>query len=206
MDAKDLAGWLLVIGPVLFGIGAGDPYLVRAWTAQPAEFHSIVAAHTTAWRATNLLFVAGTVVTAAGLASLPSFLPDGWARAAAMAGVVAFAIAAVLWIIVLIFRLTVTPGIARDFADSATPEPAIREIERLNAGLFKGFIVIGLGGLAAVGIAIAAGGPIPAAVGWGSAALSGLLVSGLVRTGDLPPFTVYLAPLAFGIALLVGSS
>lgn len=83
-------------------------------------------------------------------------------------------------------------------------DPWITAFDRLNAGLFNAFIVIAFTGLAAIGVAATAGGPIPAPLGWGSAALSGLLVGGLLLTGDVPPFTVYLAPLAFGIALLVG--
>jgi len=205
LDAADVAGWLLVAGALGFGVGAGDPYLVRAWTAPHETFLSIVARHPLAWRVTHILFIGGTVLTAAGLAALPALLPDGWPRALALAGATAFAIAAVLWIVSLIYRLTVTPGAARDFAAAGTIDQALATFDRLNGGLFKGFIVIAFTGLAAIGIATTAGGPIPAPVGWGTAASSGLFIGGLVLSGDMPPFTVYLAPLAFGIALLAGS-
>ena len=204
MDAAQVAGWLLVIGSVTFGIGAGDPYLVRAWTAPLETFLAIVARHTVAWRATHVLFIGGTVLTAAGLAVLPGLLPDGWPRALALAGAAAFAIAAVLWLVSLVYRLAVTPITARVFTESGAPDPSVTALDRLSGGLFKAFIVIALAGLAAIGLATTAGGPIPAPLGWGSAALSGLLIGGLMLTGDMPPFTVYLAPLAFGIALLLG--
>jgi hypothetical protein len=205
VDAAQMAGWLLVIGSLLFGIGAGDPYLVRAWTAPQETYLTIVARHPVAWRATHVLFIGGTVLTVAGLAVLPSLLPDGWPRALALAGAVAFVIAAVLWIVSLVYRLVVTPDTARLFIESGTLDPSITWIDRLNGGLFKAFIFIALAGLAAIGVATTAGGPIPAPLGWGSAALSGLLIGGLMLIGDMPPFTVYLAPLAFGIALLVGA-
>ena len=204
MDAAQVAGWLLVIGSVTFGIGAGNPYLVRAWTAPHETFLTIVARHPIAWRNTHVLFIGGTALTAAGLAALPSLLPDGWPRALALAGVTAFAIAAVLWIVSLIYRLVITPGTARDLTEMGTLDPSVAALDRLNGGLFKAFIVIAFAGLASIGAATTAGGPIPAPLGWGSAALSGLLIAGLMLTGDMPPFTVYLAPLAFGIALLVG--
>jgi len=200
-----VAGWLLVIGSVTFGIGAGDPYLVRAWTAPHETFLTIVARHPVAWRATHILFIGGTVLTAPGLWVLPSLLPDGWPHALALAGAAAFAIAAILWIVSLVYRLVVTPSTARSFIESGALDPSVTALDRLNGGLFKAFIVIALAGLAAIGVATTAGGPIPAPLGWGSAALSGLLIGGLMLTGDMPPFTVYLAPLAFGIALLVGA-
>ena len=200
-----MAGWLLVIGSVTFGIGAGDPYLVRAWTAPHETYLATVARHPVAWRATHVLFIGGTVLTAPGLWVLPSLLPDGWPHALALAGAAAFAIAAILWIVSLVYRLVVTPSTARSFIESGALDPSVTALDRLNGGLFKAFIVIALAGLAAIGVATTAGGPIPAPLGWGSAALSGLLIGGLMLTGDMPPFTVYLAPLAFGIALLVGA-
>ena len=205
MDAAHVAGWLLISGSITFGIGAGDPYLVRAWTAPQETFLTIVARHPIAWRATHVLFIGGTVLTTAGLVAMPSLLPDGWPRALALAGAAAFAMAAVLWIVSLIYRLAVTPSTARDFTETGALDPSVTALDRLNGGLFKAFIVIALAGLAAIGIATTAGGPIPAPLGWGSAALSGLLVGGLLLTGDMPPFTVYIAPLAFGIALLAGA-
>jgi len=205
VDAAQVAGWLLVVGSVTFGIGAGDPYLVRAWTAPHETFLAIVARHPVAWRNTHVLFIGGTVLTAAGLAVLPSLLPDGWPRALALAGAAAFSIAAILWIVSLIYRLVVTPSTANFFVESGALDPSVTALDRLSGGLFKAFIVIGFAGLAAIGVATTAGGPIPAPLGWGSAALSGLLIGGLLLTGDMPPFTVYLAPLAFGIALLVGA-
>jgi hypothetical protein len=205
VEAAQVAGWLLVIGSVTFGIGAGDPYLVRAWTAPHETFLTIVARHPVAWRATHVLFIGGTVLTAPGLWVLPSLLPDGWPHALALAGAAAFAIAAILWIVSLVYRLVVTPSTARSFIESGALDPSVTALDRLNGGLFKAFIVIALAGLAAIGVATTAGGPIPAPLGWGSAALSGLLIGGLMLTGDMPPFTVYLAPLAFGIALLVGA-
>ena len=205
MDVAHLAGWLLVVGSVTFGLGAGNPYLVRAWTAPQAAFLTIVARRPVAWRITHVLFIAGTVVTTAGLAALAIVVPDGWSSSLAVAGVTTFATGGLLWIVSLVYRFAVTPEAARVFAETGGVDPWIATFDRLNAGLFKAFIVIAFSGLAAIGIATAVGGPIPPPLGWGAAALSCVFVGGLLVTGDMPPFTVYLAPLAFGIALLVGS-
>jgi len=202
VNATHLIGLMVVIGPLSFGIGAANPYLARAWTAPRERFLAIVAGHPRSWRVTNLLFVAGTTITAAGLATLPGVVPDGSARALALAGAVGFAIAAVLWNVSLVHRLAVTPATAREFVDRGTIDPSMDALDRLSGGLFKAFIVIGSAGLAAIGVALANGGPIPAPIGWGAAVFSGVLVVGLVVTGDMPPFTVYIAPLVFGLALL----
>ncbi|HEY5248218.1 MAG TPA: hypothetical protein VIJ15_07185 [Dermatophilaceae bacterium] len=74
--------------------------------------------------------------------------------------------------------------------------------DRLSAGLVQAFIVVAFAGLAAIGVATTAGGPIPAPLGWSVAAVSVLLVGTVVLGGDMPPFSVYLVSLAFGIALL----
>lgn len=206
MDGSQLTGWILIIGSVAYCIGAGDPYLIRAWTAPQETFLTIVGRHPVAWRVTHLLFIGGTVLTAAGLAMLPLLLPEGWARGLAIAGAAGFAIAAVLWIVSLIYRLTVTPATAGVFADTDAVDPWVATLDRLSGGLFKGFIVIALGGLTAIGIAATGGGPIPAALGDGVAVVSAILVVGLVLAGDMPPFTVYIAPFAFGVALLLGAS
>jgi len=81
-------------------------------------------------------------------------------------------------------------------------DPWVATFDRLIGGLFQAFIVVAFAGLAAIGIATTAGGPIPAVLGWSVAAVSVLLVGTLVLVGDMPPFTVYLVSLAFGIALL----
>ena len=116
MDAAHLTGWLLVGGSLAFGVGAANPYLFQAWTAPQETFLTIVARRARAWRVTNDLFIGGTVLTAAGVAGLPGVVPDGWPRALAVAGAVGFAIAAVLWIVSLLYRLAVVPTTARAFA------------------------------------------------------------------------------------------
>ncbi len=202
-DSSLLTGWQLVVGAVMFGMAAGNPYLVRAWTSPRETFLTIVAGHPAAWQLSHVLFIAGSVITAAGLAPLAALVPDGWPRSLAIAGALAFVIGTVLWVISLIYRMAVVPTSARVFVEQGSLDRRASDLDRLNGGLFGTFIVIAFAGLAAIGIATTAGGPIPAPLGWGAAAFSALCVAGLVVAGDMPPFTVYLAPLAFGIALLV---
>ena len=202
MDAGHLTGWLLVGGAVLFWMGAGNPYLVRAWTASQEDYLAIVAKRPGAWRFTSLLLMTGTVVTAAGFAGLPALLPDGWGRALGSGAVGAFEIAATLWIISLLYRHTVLPTTARMFVETGVVDGGSAPLDRLSGGLFKGFIVIGFAAIGALGVAATAGGPIGPMLGWGSAVVSALLVAGLVAFGDVPPLTIYIPTFAFGVALL----
>jgi hypothetical protein len=202
VDAAVAVGWSLVVGSVLFGIGAGNPYLMRAWTAPQPEFLRIVSSRPGAWRLTSLSFIAATVLVAAGFAAVPGLLADDGARALATEGAVAFGIAAVLWTVALLHRLAVAAPAARTFVETGRIDPAGEPLDRLMGACFKAFIIVGLAGVGAVGIALAIGGLVPALVGWGAAALSVLLVLGLLASGDMPPFTVYIAPLVFGIAIL----
>ncbi len=206
MEASHLIGWVLVVGAVGFGVGAGDPYLVRAWTAPQDLFLAVVARHPTAWRVTHLLFIGGTALTVAGLVMVPALLPSDPARVTALAGAIVFAIAAILWTISLVYRLAVTPAVARTFVTTGTLDPTTIVLDQMSAGLFRAFMVLAFCGLAAIGIASTFGGPIPAPIGWGTALLGGLAVVGLILAGDMPPFTVYLPPLAFGVALLINGS
>ena len=202
MDALHLTGWLLVGGSVLFWIGAGNPYLIRAWMAPHADYLAIVARRPGAWRFTSLFLMTGTVVTAAGFAGLPALLPDGWGRALAAGAVGAFEIAATLWIISLLYRHAVLPTMARTFVETGVVDAGSAPLDRLSGGLFQGFMVIGFAAIAAIGVAATAGGPIAPMVGWGSAVLSALLVAALVAFGDVPPLTIYIPTLALGVALL----
>ena len=203
MSDVSLTGWMLVAGAILFGIGAGNPSLARAWTAPQAEFLAVVARHPGAWRFTGIFMIAGTVVTAAGIAALPALLPAGWGQTLGTGAASAFGIAAVLWVISLLYRQAVVPSTAETFSETGAVDLESVPLERLSGALFHGFIVVGALAIAALGIAETAGGPVGAPVGLACAALGALFVGGLLAFGDMPPFTIYIPTLAMGIALLV---
>ena len=161
MSGSQVTGWLLVLGAVAFGTGAGNPRLLRAWTAQEEVFLTIVARHPRAWLVTNLLFIVGTVLTVTGVALLPDVVPAGWPRQLAIAGATAFALAGSLWLVSLVYRLAVQPTVARGFAQTGATDPWVATLDRLSGGLFQAFIAIAFAGLAAIGVATTAGGPFP---------------------------------------------
>lgn len=203
MDARQVAGWLLVAGATLFFIGAANPVLMRAWTSPRDAFLGTIAAHPRAWRSTTLLMVAGTIVTPAALSIVWLAPSPGWTVALAQAGAVGYLIASALWLVTLLHRLAITPETARTFLATGSTEPWVDATERLMHTFFLVFIAAGSLALAAVGLATTGGGPIPAFVGWGTIALSAVSLVALWRTGDVPPFVLYLPPMAMGVSLLL---
>jgi hypothetical protein len=204
MTDRSVEGLVLAIGAMLFLIGAANPVLMRAWTSPRELYLQIVAGHPTAWRVTNMLFLAGTVLTAAGMAELPMVVginADGSRVLTSIAGL-AVAIGAVLWIVSLIGRLVVTPDLASAFVagtGEATPVPT----ERLMGGLFGAFILLAGLGLVALGVGFIAA-PVLPTLGWVCVAFGVIITGGYLVFGDVPPFMVYLATGLLGLALLVG--
>ncbi len=204
MTDRSVDGLVLAIGAMLFLIGAANPVLIRAWTSPRELYLQIVAGHPTAWRVTNVLFLAGTVLTAAGMVELPMAAgidADGARVLTSIAGFVV-AIGSVLWIVSLIGRLTVTTNVASAFVagtGDATPVP----VERLMGGLFGAFILLAGLGLGALGVGFLVASVLPA-IGWVCVAFSVIITGGYLVFGDVPPFVVYLATGLLGIALFVG--
>jgi hypothetical protein len=205
-DPAAIAGILLVAGAVLFLIGAGNPHLYRAWTGPRPVYLQVIREHPIAWWFTNVLFIAGTVLIVAGAGTLPGLATGGgaaWLDATAMA----IALAGVLWILSLVYRLAVEPWTARAASDGDTAGPssaaAPDPLELWSGGLFVAFTLVGGMAMAALGIGIVATGIAAPLVGWVSVAIGLIAVAGLLITGDMPPFVLYLPSLVLGLALLL---
>lgn len=198
------AGILLVAGAASFLIGAFNPVLGRAWTAPEDVYLGIVHSHRTAWRTTNLLLVAGTALTAAGLWVVPASAvasADALTRAAAAV----YAIAATLWIASLAFRLSVTQDAAARFVESGEVDPVFRALGRWAGALFAVFTLLAAAAIVAFGAAIVAAAALPALVGWFAVVVGSIAIVGYLVFGDMPPFVLYLPTGAIGFVLLAAA-
>jgi hypothetical protein len=101
------------------------------------------------------------------------------------------------------FSLAVVPTVASRFAATGIVDPAAEIADRWAGGLFGAFVVLGAAGLIAVGLALAVGGPVSSLVGAGTSVFALLVLGGFVIAGDVPPLTLFLPPLAIGLALLL---
>ena len=158
MTDRSVDGLVLLNGAMLFLIGAANPVLIQAGprrgscTSRSSPAIRPHGAYRTcfSWPARS-----------SPLRAWPSFRratgvdADGARVLTSIAGLVV-AIGAVLWIVSLIGRLTVTTDVASAFVagtGEATPVPA----ERLMGGLFGAFILLAGLGLGALGVGFLGG-------------------------------------------------
>lgn len=201
----DVAGAALTLGAVLFLAGAANPRLFAVWTAGEEVQLRLIDAHRRSWEVTNLLFAIATVLTVAGLSVTPDIIGPGGAALARIA-VAAYGMGAVLWLAAIVFRLAVTPAAASAFARSGTSEAGYAAASRWSGGLFASFTVTAGSSLVVLGMAVLAGGALPALVGWFTIVIGVVIVGGYLIARDMPPFVVYLPTGALGIAILLAAT
>jgi len=203
LAADRLPGVLLVTGGALLVLLAAPTAALppAIWTGAPEVSLPLIARHRTIWRLANIGFLLATVLVAAGLFLVPSALgADG--AALATAGAVAFAIAAMAWIITLSIRLGFTPGVAARYVNQGSLDPSFPPLARLAGVLFASFILVGSGALTAIGVAALLGGVLPAWAAWATLLISLATIGGYVALGDTLPAFVYVPTTLLGIVLL----
>jgi hypothetical protein len=204
-DGLLAAAVLLVAGPVLFMVGAGNPALVRYWTAPRETGLEIVRAHRLAWRLANGGFIVATVITAAGLVLLALALDGHAFRSAALASVaVAYVVAGTLWCVDLAIRIRTTPALADLVASGAPTEPAETLLGAATSGLFAAFTLVTAATLVVLGLTLALAGGVALPVALLAAIIAVIVIGSQLITGDSIPAILYLPPLLVGAALLLG--
>ena len=203
-DGVTVAAALLVIGPVVGGVGASSPALFRIWSASREDHLTTVLAHRRAWMSLNAGFAIATVTTAAGLTVLAGALDvaDG-PRAILAAAAVVYAIAGALWCSVLAIRTRTTPALAELVAAGTPTEPAETLLGATLGGLFAAFVLTTGAALLTAGIGLALGGAVAAPVAWFSILVAVVAVVGTFVSGDVVPAVLYPPTLLIGLALLL---
>lgn len=203
-DGVTVAAALLVIGPVVGGVGASSPALFRIWSASREDHLTTVLAHRRAWMSLNAGFAIATVTTAAGLTVLAGALDvaDG-PRAILAAAAVVYTIAGALWCSVLAIRTRTTPALAELVAAGTPTEPAETLLGATLGGLFAAFVLTTGAALLTAGIGLALGGAVAAPVAWFSILVAVVAVVGTFVSGDVVPAVLYPPTLLIGLALLL---
>jgi phosphoglycerol transferase MdoB-like AlkP superfamily enzyme len=204
-DGLTVAALLLVVGPVVGGVGASSPALFRVWSASREEHLATILAHRRAWMSINAGFAIATLMTAAGLIVLAGALDvaDG-PRAVLAAAVVVYAIAGALWCSVLAIRTRTTPALAAMVAAGTPTEPAETLLGETLGGLFAAFVLATSAALLTVGIGLGLGGAVAAPVAWFAIVVAVVAVVGFFVSGDMVPAVLYPPTLLIGLALLLG--
>jgi len=204
-DEIRLAAALLVAGPVVGAMCLMYPPFFRVWMVDREEHLAMVAAHPMAWRMVNVGFVAATALTTAGLGILAGGLDlAAGPRAILAAAVVAYAIGAILWCVVLAVRSRTTPQLAEMVAADRPTEPAESLLGAALGGLFVAFVWTTSPAILGITLALTLGGSVGVPVAVVAALVTALALGGQILTGDTIPAILYVPTLLLGLALLAG--
>jgi hypothetical protein len=197
-----LSAVLLLTGTATALVAALLPQLFPVWLARGRGSIRTIHDNLRVWQLDSLLFLASAGTTLAGTVLLFGGRV-GRSGALVQSCVALMVVGTALWSADLAFRLTVTVAVARALKDGP---PAWYESMSQWAG---GLWLVGAGFLGAafcgLGYAIILGALLPPWSGWVAIAF-GLLSFGLLGfTRDTPPIVLYLIPLAWGVAALLGT-
>jgi hypothetical protein len=156
--------------------------------------------HLTGWKLFTYSFGIGIGIELVGLAALTARIPS----ALPIAALGLFVLAATIWVINLVFRLTVTVSVAASAVGSGTQPPWYQDIRNFaDDGLLNAVAVAGGMAMILYGIAVARSRVLGAWSGVLAAAFGALLVV-LCFASDGPiPAVLYLAGLPLGISALI---
>ncbi len=206
-DGLTVAALLLVVGPIVGGIGLARPALFSVWTAPRDEHLALVHAHRRDWALANAGFATATVATAAGIGVLAGSVDAAQGpRSVLAAASVVYAIAGALWCAVVAIRDRTTPTLAELVAARMPTEPAESLLGAALSGLFSAFMLASSASLVAIGLTLAISGGIAAPVAWVATLIAASPIVGALASREVIPAVIYFPTLLIGLALLLGWS
>jgi hypothetical protein len=195
-------GTILVFGAVFFWIGACTPPY-RQWTGVPMdEYLRIVGEHRLGWYTIHAFFVVGTTLTLAGLACLAVTLNARSESIKPTLGLVLFSLAAVLWLIQVGFRVSVTVWASSELARTSQVPSVYLGLHQWMSVLFGAFMAMSYASLATYGWALL---DVPSVARWakGVMLVFGVLgIPGLATLVFQPPLMVFVAPFLLGVSVV----
>jgi hypothetical protein len=199
-------GQLVLIGVMLIAafacvLVAALPPSLRSVYTSPAGFGTVmtIAHHLTLWKVATSAFGIGIGIELVGLAALTARIPS----TLPIAALGLFVLAATMWVINLVFRLTVTVSVATSAVGSGTQPPWYQDIRNFtDDGLLNAVAVAGGMAMILYGIAVGRSRVLGAWSGVLAAAFGALLVV-LYFTGSVIPAVLYLAGLPLGVSALI---
>jgi hypothetical protein len=211
---RRLAGMFFLVGVLLFASGtATSIFLVDArgtsiFLLPPQQGLRVIAAHSLLWQWMNILQLSGTAVTIIGLVLLSDVLRDAGDRTGSQLGLIAFLCSAMLWILILTFRLSVSLWAAQATTKAVLPgfyEPLYWWADVL---LFTISIILAFCALAAYAAGLLVTAALPRWAGWITLAyaVAGLGLVVFAGAALVPPELAYLVFAFLGVLLLLPRS
>jgi hypothetical protein len=203
---RAVAGALLVLIAVLipaaFVAAVGLP-MSDVWGMPLERQLRTIAEHPTGWRAVNAWFVAALVLSSLGLAGVARQLRGTDAAHIADLAVLAYVIAAVLWTVELVSRLTVIVVAGNETVASGVVPVWAEPLAIWGSGLFIVYALLSNVAMLAFGAALLRADLVPAWAGWTAIGMSVLVLVLLAITRNNIPVMNLVGPVVIGVALLL---
>lgn len=202
-----LTGVLLILAFISFAIGGTLPVVgekgnARIFTLPVREHLLAVADNAIVWRRANMFMGAAAVLLLAGLSMLTTLLEGANGQAFSRLGLVAFLLAATLWVIFSAYRATVTIKAAQEMTATGEVPTYYEALAQWGFALFWVYAVVGFLALAAFGVSLLLTDLLPAWAGWATLIFSLVILVQLLIMGDTLPAFHYFPGLLIGILLL----
>lgn len=215
LSLTKVAGLLLIAGAAIFWsiILAAIAVTVRTGSlpfkdsaAVPArEFYESIAAKPRWWQAVNLTFSSGIIVTAMGLALLGALLRDAGDAIFAELGMVAFLIAATVWVVQMVSNLSLATWAADEVARTGAVPPTAEAWPQAFERLVHTYMVLAYVATALFGAGILASDLLDPWVGWLAVIVGIAGAASVILTGPrlAIPLLIHVVPAVLGVLLVV---
>ena len=200
-------GSVLILGCVLFQGGASLPVKDSTGTyiygLPPQQWLGVVSLHPTLWWWASVLFLSGTFVTLLGFAQLTMLLRGAGDQAFSSLGLIALVVGAVLWVIVLAFRLSIDFSAAEETARTGVMPTFYVPLREWTDALFAVYTILTFLAALAFGGALVSTRLLPRWLGWTTIVYSLAGLGLFAAAHDMPPLFHHLLPIVMGILLLL---
>ncbi len=198
-----ITGWLLVIGAVIFWIGAFSPPY-KQWTVPLYEYLQIVGSHRWSWYWIHFCFLSATILSYGGIRLLVLSIQSGQATLLMELSLAGYTIATILWIISIVFRVTVDYEAGVLLNRSGTAPEWITPLHHWSGFMFAIFMILGYASQAMIGKALLTTTLVPSWVAnisfyFGLAGVVGYIVRFPLFD---PPLMMHVIPFLIGYHLL----
>jgi hypothetical protein len=197
-------GATLTAGGAAVLVAAFLPSLYPVWLARGGNAVTLISQHRGTWQLANWLFAVGAGLSLTGLAALTAlFNRQPTIGAQPTVALALMALASTLWTANLAFRLTVTVRAVDVLSNGGAVPDWYEPLNAWTGALWYAAALTGGSAMIGYGLAAASGSVLPGWTGWLAVGLGVLILGLFVITRDVPPFLLYLAPTAFGVAALI---
>lgn len=198
--------WSIILAAIVATVRTGSPPFKDPSGVPANEFYESIAARPRWWLAVNVTFSIGIIVTAMGLTLLAALMREAGDVGFAELGRVAFLMAATLWLVQMVFNLSMATWAAEETGRTGAVPPTAEAWPRGLERLVHTYMVLAYIATALYGAGILTSGLLDAWAGWLAVAVGVAGAASVLLTGPrlAIPLLIHVVPATFGLLLLLG--